>query len=134
MSARSKARKAALDILYESDIRKIDPQSLLELRSVDNEYRELTTALIARVSEHRGRIDELISIYAKSWDTDRMPVIDRNILRLAISEILWSHDTPAPVAIDEAVELAKTLSTDGSSAYINGVLRQILEIKGELSL
>ena len=63
-----------------------------------------------------------------------MPVIDRNILRLAISEILWSHDTPAPVAIDEAVELAKTLSTEGSSAYINGVLRQILEIKGELSL
>ena len=134
MSARSKARKAALDILYEADIRKIDPKELLEKRSIESEFRELTTDLIVGVSEHRGRIDELISIYAKSWDTDRMPVIDRNILRLAICEVLWSLDTPPAVAIDEAVELAKTLSTEGSSAYINGVLRQILEIKGELAL
>lgn len=134
MSARSKARKAALDILYEADIRKVDLITLLNERASDVDIRDLTSTLIEGISAHRNRIDELISIYAKSWDTDRMPVIDRNILRLSIFEVLWSDDTPPAVAINEAVELAKTLSTENSSSYINGVLRQILEIKGELSL
>lgn len=136
MSARSKARKAALDLLYEGDIRKTSPQQLLDLRSAELEYvvRDFTKELVAGVENHRRKIDELITTYSQGWDMDRMPVIDRNILRLGIYEVLWSADVPAAVAIDEAVDLAQTLSTEDSSKYINGVLSKILEIKPDLVL
>lgn len=136
MSARSKARKAALDLLYEGDIRKTSPQQLLDLRSAELEYvvRDFTKELVAGVENHRRKIDELITTYSQGWDMDRMPVIDRNILRLGIYEVLWSVDVPAAVAIDEAVDLAQTLSTEDSSKYINGVLSKILEIKPDLVL
>ncbi len=134
MSARSKARKAALDLLYEGDIRKTSAISILNQRSGDLEYviREFTKELVQGVDENRRKIDELITTYSQGWDMDRMPVIDRNILRLAIYEILWSKDVPSAVAIDEAIELAQTLSTDDSSKYINGVLSKIIEIKADL--
>lgn len=136
MSARSKARKAALDLLYEGDIRKTSPQQLLDLRSSDLEYvvRDFTKELVVGVESHRRKIDELITTYSQGWDMDRMPVIDRNILRLGIYEVLWSVDVPTAVAIDEAVELAQTLSTEDSSKYINGVLSKVLEIKPDLVL
>lgn len=136
MSARSKARKAALDLLYEGDIRKSSPQQLLDLRSADLDYvvRDFTKELVAGVERHRRKIDELITTYSQGWDMDRMPVIDRNILRLGIYEVLWSEDVPTAVAIDEAVDLAQTLSTEDSSKYINGVLSKILEIKPDLVL
>lgn len=136
MSARSKARKAALDLMYEGDIRKTSPQQLLDLRSAELEYvvRDFTKELVAGVENHRRKIDELITTYSQGWDMDRMPVIDRNILRLGIYEVLWSVDVPAAVAIDEAVDLAQTLSTEDSSKYINGVLSKILEIKPDLVL
>lgn len=136
MSARSKARKAALDLMYEGDIRKTSPQQLLDLRSAELEYvvRDFTKELVAGVENHRRKIDELITTYSQGWDMDRMPVIDRNILRLGIYEVLWSADVPAAVAIDEAVDLAQTLSTEDSSKYINGVLSKILEIKPDLVL
>ncbi len=134
MSARSKARKAALDLLYEGDIRKTSAINILNQRSGDLEYviREFTKELVQGVDENRRKIDELITTYSQGWDMDRMPVIDRNILRLAIYEILWSKDVPPAVAIDEAIELAQTLSTDDSSKYINGVLSKIIEIKADL--
>lgn len=134
MSARSKARKAALDLLYEGDIRKTSAIYILNQRSGDLEYviREFTKELVQGVDENRRKIDELITTYSQGWDMDRMPVIDRNILRLAIYEILWSKDVPPAVAIDEAIELAQTLSTDDSSKYINGVLSKIIEIKADL--
>lgn len=134
MSARSKARKAALDLLYEGDIRKTSPISILNQRSGDLEFviRDFTKELVQGVDENRRKIDELITTYSQGWDMDRMPVIDRNILRLAIYEILWSKDVPSAVAIDEAIELAQTLSTDDSSKYINGVLSKIIEIKADL--
>lgn len=134
MSARSKARKAALDLLYEGDIRKTSAIYILNQRSGDLEYviREFTKELVQGVDENRRKIDELITTYSQGWDMDRMPVIDRNILRLAIYEILWSKDVPSAVAIDEAIELAQTLSTDDSSKYINGVLSKIIEIKADL--
>ncbi|MEY2663617.1 MAG: hypothetical protein RIR35_425 [Actinomycetota bacterium] len=134
MSARSKARKAALDLLYEGDIRKTSAINILNQRSGDLEYviREFTKELVQGVDENRRKIDELITTYSQGWDMDRMPVIDRNILRLAIYEILWSKDVPSAVAIDEAIELAQTLSTDDSSKYINGVLSKIIEIKADL--
>ena len=134
MSARSKARKAALDLLDEGDIRKTSAIYILNQRSGDLEYviREFTKELVQGVDENRRKIDELITTYSQGWDMDRMPVIDRNILRLAIYEILWSKDVPSAVAIDEAIELAQTLSTDDSSKYINGVLSKIIEIKADL--
>jgi len=134
VSARSKARKAALDLLYEGDIRKTSAISILNQRSGDLEFviRDFTKELVQGVDENRRKIDELITTYSQGWDMDRMPVIDRNILRLAIYEILWSKDVPPAVAIDEAIELAQTLSTDDSSKYINGVLSKIIEIKADL--
>ncbi len=136
MSARSKARKAALDFLYESDIRKGAPLEILQLRQneLDLPVREFTKDLVSGVESHRRKIDELIATYSQGWDMDRMPVVDRNILRLAIYELLWSSEVPVPVVIDEAVQLAQTLSTDDSSKYINGVLSKIVEIKADLAL
>jgi len=136
VSARSKARKAALDLLYESDIRGRPVSEVLEARLIEVEYpiREFTQSLVAGVAEHRSRIDEIIGMRAKSWDLDRMPVLDRNILRLGAYEILWSTEVPVSVAIDEAVELAKTLSTEESPGYVNGVLGAIAEIRGDLVL
>lgn len=136
MSTRSKARKAALDLLYEGDIRNRSALDLLNTRKNELEYliREYTEYLISGVVEKRERLDEIISMRAKDWDLDRMPVIDRNILRLGTFELLWGRDLPEGVAISEAVELAKTLSTEDSATYINGVLAAISEIKASLSL
>ena len=136
MSARSKARKAALDLLYESDIRRSAASKLLNKRVTELEYviRDFTKELVEGVDLHRRKIDELIVTYSQGWDMDRMPVIDRNILRLAIYEVLWSADVPQAVSINEALELAQTLSTEESSKYINGVLSKIVEIKPDLVL
>lgn len=136
MSTRSKARKAALDLLYEGDIRNRSAVELLNTRKNELEYliREYTEFLVAGVVEKRERLDEIISMRAKDWDLDRMPVVDRNILRLGTFELLWGNDLPEGVAISEAVELAKTLSTEDSATYINGVLAAISEIKASLSL
>ncbi len=136
MSARSKARKAALDLLYESDIRSRPATELLNERLTDLDYliRDYTRNLIVGVSEKKSKIDEIILMRAKGWDLDRMPVIDRNILRLGTFELLWSDEIPANVAISEAVELAKSLSTEESASYINGVLAAILEVKSDLVL
>ena len=136
MSARSKARKAALDLLYEADIRKGSASDLLGSRVTELEYvvRDFTKSLVEGVDANRRKIDELIITYAQGWDMDRMPVLDRNILRLGIYELLWGVEVPPAVAIAEAVELAGTLSTDDSSKFINGVLSKILEIKADLAL
>ena len=136
MSARSKARKAALDFLYESDIRGKSASALLETRKNDLEYliRDYTGFLVSGVEAKRSRIDEIIAMRAKDWDLDRMPVVDRNILRVGAFEILWAENLPEEVAISESVELAKTLSTEDSATYINGVLAAIRDIKGELVL
>ena len=136
MSARSKARKAALDLLYESDIRSRPATELLNERLTDLDYliRDYTRNLIVGVSERKSKIDEIILMRAKGWDLDRMPVIDRNILRLGTFELLWSNEIPANVVISEAVELAKSLSTEESASYINGVMAAILEVKSDLAL
>ncbi len=140
MSARSKARKQALDILFESDIRGISALDILEVRLRDQTgpdarpIRDFASEIIHGVSTHRRKIDELISTYAQGWDMDRLPNVDRNILRIAIFEILWADEIPDPVAIDEALNLAKLLSTQESAGYIHGVLGRISSIKLELSL
>jgi len=136
VSARSKARKAALDFLYEGDIRRKSAVSLLEVRKteLDHLIRDYTELLVNGVESKRSRIDEIISMRAKDWDLDRMPVVDRNILRVGAFELLWGEQIPEEVAISESVELAKTLSTEDSATYINGVLAAIREIKKDLSL
>ncbi|CAB4655608.1 unannotated protein [freshwater metagenome] len=140
MSARSKARKAALDLLYEADIRGTSAVETLNLRDVVEEgpdarpIREYTRELVNGVGDNFRKIDELITTYAQGWDMDRLPAVDRNILRLGIYEILWSETTPDGVAIDEALTLAKELSTDESAGFIHGVLGRISSIKESLAI
>jgi N utilization substance protein B len=140
VTARSKARKHSLDLLYEADIRGSEPVELLSLRDIELDgpdarpVRDYTKVLVIGVSEHRRKIDELITTYAKGWDMDRLPAVDRNILRLAIYEILWEDGLDDAIAIDEALSLAKELSTDDSAGFIHGVLGRITSIKTTLSL
>lgn len=140
MSARSKARKAALDLLFEADIRGTSALETLVVRDVVEEgpdarpIRDYTRELIVGISEHYRKIDELITTYAQGWDMDRLPAVDRNILRLGIYEILWGEQIPDAVAIDEALDLARELSTDDSAGFIHGVLGRIASIKESLSL
>ena len=140
MSARSKARKQALDLLYETDIRGTNLLETLVARDIPAEgpdarpIREYTRELVNGVSDNRRKIDELITTYAQGWDMDRLPAVDRNILRLGIYEILWSTTVPTSVAIDEALDLAKELSSDDSSKYIHGVLGRIASIKDTISI
>ncbi len=140
MSARSKARKQTLDLLYESDIRGSDLLELLASRDVVEEgpdarpIRDYTKSLVEGIATHKRKIDELISTYAQGWDMDRLPAVDRNILRLGIYEILWVVEVEDGIVIDEALTLAKDLSTEDSAGYIHGVLGRIASIKESLSL
>lgn len=135
MSARSKARKRALDFLYEADIKKVSASELFAVRGATELSQEPYVAVLLKgVSDHLVKIDELIVTYAQGWDMDRMPPIDRNILRIAIFEILWATDIDLQVACDQAVELAKSISTDESSSYINGVLGRIIKLKDSIAI
>lgn len=140
MSARSKARKQALDLLYETDIRGTNLVETLISRDVPDDgpdarpIRDYTKELVNGVSTNRRKIDELITTYAQGWDMDRLPAVDRNILRLGIYEILWSSDVPTSVAIDESLTLAKELSSDDSSKYIHGVLGRVASLKDTISI
>ncbi len=134
MAARSKARKRALDLLFEAEIRNIDVLDLLEQRSAEASppVSGYAAELIRGVQAHRARIDELLSAHSQGWTLDRMPAVDRNILRIAVYELFWAPQIPDAVAINEAVLLARDLSTDGSPAFINGLLARLLELRPEL--
>ncbi|HVE99072.1 MAG TPA: transcription antitermination factor NusB [Mycobacteriales bacterium] len=135
MGARSKARKRALDVLYEADVRGADPRATLQerLAQSDPPIAAYAVTLVEGVLAHRARIDELLSRYAVDWSLERMPPVDRNVLRLGAYEVLWSDDVPGPVAVDEAVELVRSLSTDQSPGFVNGVLGRLLQDKAELA-
>ncbi len=128
MAARTKARKRAVDVLYEADVRGRDRRALLAERIADGNppVPEHAARLVEGVAEHASRIDVLIDTHASGWSIDRLPDVDRAILRMAVYELLWADDVPDAVVIDEAVELAKVLSTDDSPGYVNGVLGAIL--------
>jgi N utilization substance protein B len=128
MAARSKARKRAVDVLFEADVRGQDRLGLLRDRIADDTppVPDHAVRLVEGVAQHAGRIDELIERHATGWSLERLPDVDRAILRMATFELLWADDVPDAVVIDEAVELAKALSTDDSPAYVNGVLGAIL--------
>jgi transcription antitermination protein NusB len=135
MSARTKARKRALDVLFECDLRSSDTLETLAQRLAQAEppVAEYTVTLVEGVVAHRQRIDELIECYAVDWTLDRMPAVDRNLLRIGTFELLWVDDTPDGVVLSEAVNLAHDLSTDDSPSFVNGVLAKILEQKPALS-
>jgi len=128
VAARSKARKRAVDVLYEADLRSRDVIELLRERVADSNppVSEHAVRLVEGAHEHAAEIDRLIGEHADGWTLDRLPDVDRAILRMAVFELLWVPDVPDAVVIDEAVELAKALSTDDSSSYVNGVLGGII--------
>ncbi|GAA0969141.1 MULTISPECIES: transcription antitermination factor NusB [Streptomyces violaceusniger group] len=139
MAARNKARKRAFQILFEADQRGSTVQTVLadwiRLARTDDRQppvSEYTMQLVEGYAQHIGRIDELIATYAVGWTLDRMPVVDRNILRLGAYELVWEDATPDAVVIDEAVQLAKEFSTDDSPAFVNGLLGRIKELKPSL--
>jgi N utilization substance protein B len=135
MSARSKARKRALDVLFEADQRSSPTLEVLAGRvaAADPPVSEYTTALVEGVVANVERIDELLATYSEGWSLDRMPAVDRNLLRLATYELLWRDDVPDAVVIDEAVTMAGTLSTDESPRFVNGILGRLLQVKPTLT-
>jgi N utilization substance protein B len=136
MSARGKARKRALDILFEAEIRSVPVIALLDERTAaaSPPVSAYAADLVQGVQQHRHQIDELLAAHARGWTLERMPAVDRNILRIGTFELLWQDDVPDGVVISEAVQLARDLSTDGSPSFINGLLARLLELKPGLDL
>ena len=133
-SARSKARKRALDILFEAELRGAPVLDLLAERITlgSPPVPGYAADLVRGVATHAARIDELISQYAQGWTLERMPAVDRNVLRIGVYELLWADDVPDAVAISEAVLLAQDLSTEASPAFVNGLLARIAKLKPSL--
>ncbi|SRR5579871_6660255 len=139
--ARSKARKRALDLLFEAELRGVPVLDLLAERAAPvpgsgprvpgsgPPVPGYAAELVRGVAAHSADIDELISRYAEGWTLDRMPAVDRNVLRIGVYELLWEPDVPRGVAISEAVLLAGDLSTDASPAFVNGLLARIAELR-----
>ncbi len=140
MKHRRHGRRLALDVLYEAEIREQLPVEAFRAQQVEgwllpegetepphDEAIAYARKLVGGVQEHQADIDAAITRYAERWRIDRMPVIDRNILRIGMYELLWAGDVPPAVAINEAVELAKSLSTDDSGRFINGLLGKLVD-------
>lgn len=135
MSARRKARRRALDVLYEAELRGLGPLAVLHERASRPEapVPEYAVELIEGVVAHRERIDELLATYAEGWPLDRMPPVDRNLLRLATYELIWVDEVPDAVTLAEAVALAEQMSTEQSPPFVNGLLARLAAIKPTLS-
>jgi len=129
VAARSKARKRAVDVLYAADLRGTDRLEMLAQEQATGQIpvHEYTVALVEGVAGDAAEIDRLIGEFATGWSLERLPDVDRAILRMAVFELLWADDVPDAVVIDEAVTLAKTLSTDDSPAFVNGFLGAIAD-------
>jgi N utilization substance protein B len=134
VSARSKARKRALDILFEAEAQREPPADVLEIRTIraDPPVSPYAAELVRGVQAHREQIDSLLTEYSRGWALDRMPAVDRNVLRIGAYELLWGVGVPSAVAISEAVILAQDLSTDSSPAFVNGLLARLLEVKPDI--
>jgi transcription antitermination protein NusB len=136
---RHQARKRAVDLLFEAEARGLTPGQVAESRGLlaegDAEVSPLNsyTVTVARgVTDHSAHIDDLISAHLQGWTLERLPAVDRAILRVAVWELLHADDVPEPVAVDEAVELAKSLSTDDSPGFVNGVLGQVMLVTPQI--
>jgi N utilization substance protein B len=127
MSARSKARRRALDLLYAADLRD-EPATDTLARAVaegSGPANPYTETLVRGVVDRLERIDRILGAYSEGWTLDRMPAVDRNVLRLAVWELVWAEDVPDTVAITEAMALVRDLSTDDSPPFVNGVLATV---------
>lgn len=125
VGGRREARERALGLLYEADAKDEDPRVVLSaLPAKPDEY---AAALVTGVAEDLDAIDDYLRRYARDWTVERMPVIDRTLLRMAVFELLHRDDVPTGVVISEAVELAKSYSTDDSSRFVNGLLAAIAD-------
>jgi N utilization substance protein B len=135
MPARSKARKRALDVLFEAEIRGVPVLDLLDERiaEVGPPVSGYAAELVRGVQAHRSAIDDLLSAHSQGWTLERMPAVDRNILRIGVYELFWAPAVPDAVAISEAVLLARDLSTDASPAFVNGLLARLAELRPELA-
>ena len=135
MAARSKARKRAVDILFEAEQRTLPPVQVLAERvaQADPPVPEYTVTLVEGVASRLERIDEVLSTYSQGWTLDRMPAVDRALLRIGAYEVLFCEDVPDAVAVNEAVDLARSLSTDDSPAFVNGLLGRVVELKPTLA-
>ena len=137
MAARTKARKRALDLLFEAEQRGVNASELLRERLAapvtEAPLSEFTADLVTGVVEHWTQVDELIATYSHGWTMQRMPAVDRAILRLGAYEVLYSTDVPEAVAISEWVGLATELSTDDSPRFVNGLLARLAEVKPTLA-
>jgi len=139
VAARNKARKRAFQILFEAEQRGAAPTTVMadwiRLARTDDRQppvTEYTRQLVEGYTRHAKRIDELLAGYSVGWTLDRMPVVDRNVLRLGTYELLWEDDVPDAVVLDEAVQLAKEFSTDESPSFVNGLLARLMELKPTL--
>jgi N utilization substance protein B len=133
--ARTKARKRALDVLFEAEARGEDPLVVLEQRRATQDappVSDYAARLVEGVSANLPRIDQVIAEHAEGWTVPRMPAVDRALLRIGVYELLWMDEIDDPVAITEAVELARSLSTDDSPRFVNGVLASIADIAEHL--
>lgn len=128
MPKRRGARKLALDILYEHEVTGFGLDKLLE-RYSQNPAFSYASKLVMGVREHGDQLDELIQSHATQWSLERMPILDRNLMRIGLYEMLYDPDIPVAVAINEAVELAKIYSTEDSSRFVNGVLGKLAQEK-----
>lgn len=133
MHERSRARRQALQILYQREITGDSIESILAEQSFnaeDGELSEFCLDLLRGVEGNQEAIDDQLSAISEHWSVSRMPLVDRNILRLATYEILYLDDVPGSVSINEAVEMAKTYGGDDSSKFVNGVLGRLVEMRG----
>ena len=137
MGARTKARKRAVDLLFEAEQRGVNAHDLLAERLArpvtEAPLSQYTADLVEGVVAHWTDINELLTTYSQGWSLERMPSVDRAILRLGAYEVLYAADVPEGVAIAEAVELAKSLSTDDSPKFVNGLLGRLAEVKPTLA-
>ncbi|MCK0114251.1 transcription antitermination factor NusB [Ornithinimicrobium sp. F0845] len=137
MAARSKARKRALEILFEAEARDLNIGQLLADRvaapTTQHPLPQYTVTLVEGVLAHWGEINEVLETYSQGWALDRMPSVDRAALRLGTWEIVWNDEVPDPVAISEAVELVQGMSTDESPKFVNGLLARVSDVKGTLA-
>jgi N utilization substance protein B len=136
---RHQARKRAVDLLFEAEARGLTPAEVADARNALAEQQAdvsplnpYTVTVAQGVTAHQAHIDDLISAHLQGWTLDRLPAVDRAILRVAVWELLHANDVPEPVAVDEAVELAKKLSTDESPGFVNGVLGQIMLVTPQI--
>ncbi len=136
MSARSKARKRALDVLFESVQRDVPALDLLRERIVEPGTQaslpEYSVELVEGVVDRQERIDEILATYSQGWTLGRMPAVDLAALRIGVWEVLYNEDVPDAVAVTEAVELVRALSTDESPGFVNGMLGRVVDLKDSL--